>query len=170
MPFEYTYFYGIVMSKTLSIRFKAAFLLLVFALNTLVGFACSVGMNMGFNSKHHHEEATTEKVHVHADGKSHIHKKNHSHSHHTEIDNDHKSTGDKDDCCKDKVVKITQLDKALVRPFTIAQPVFVTAFLPASYKISLLHSTDIVTDLRQFVRSYHPPIPDIRIAIQSFQI
>src|SRR5882757_4460955 len=44
------------MASVTSIKLKAAFLLVVFALNTVVGFACSMGVNMGFNSHHHHQE------------------------------------------------------------------------------------------------------------------
>ena len=44
------------MKRSPSIQLKAAFLLIVFSLNTVVGFACSVGLEMGFNSSHHQEE------------------------------------------------------------------------------------------------------------------
>ena len=60
------------MKRKLSIQLKAAFLLLVFAFNTLIGFACAIGIDMGFNSSNHHDEEATE-VHVHADGKRHDH-------------------------------------------------------------------------------------------------
>jgi hypothetical protein len=54
----------------------ASFLLTIFSVNTVVGFACSVGIDMGFNSKHHHDEESTEAVvHIHADGKKHITRK-----------------------------------------------------------------------------------------------
>ena len=57
------------MKINISIQLKAAFLLVVFGLNTLVGFACAVGVDMSFNSSHHDEEAI--EVHVHADGTKH---------------------------------------------------------------------------------------------------
>ena len=45
--------------------------MIVFSLNTIIGFACAVGIDMGFNSTDHHdEEATETSVHIHADGKS----------------------------------------------------------------------------------------------------
>ena len=82
------------MKRNRSIQLKAAFLLLVFGLNTVVGFACSLGLDMGFNIPHHKEEASASpihihkagkhehqketaktSVHVHADGKKHVHQK-----------------------------------------------------------------------------------------------
>lgn len=157
----------------------AAFLLMVFSLNTVVGFACSVGIDMGYNSKQHHDEGTSEVteavLHVHKDGKEHIHyeKKNghdHSKSHHQDqVNKDAKSKDEKDNCCNDEVLQIQQLDKSVPQSSNIIHPIFLTAFFDAFYNVPL-PSFDIVKDIKQFVRSYHPPIPDIRIAIQSFQI
>ena len=49
--------------------------MLVFSLNTVIGFACAVGINMGFNTTHHHEEEATEAVvHIHKDGKKYHYK------------------------------------------------------------------------------------------------
>ncbi|AOM78716.1 hypothetical protein [Pedobacter steynii] len=42
------------MNRNSGIQRKAAFLLIVFLLNTVVGFACSVGMEMGAVEHHHH--------------------------------------------------------------------------------------------------------------------
>ena len=61
-----------LMKKNISIQVKAAFLLFVFALNTAVGFACSIGMDMGFNATHH-KDGEASSIHVHADGKKHFH-------------------------------------------------------------------------------------------------
>ena len=60
------------MKKNISIQLKAAFLLIVFGLNTMVGFACAIGVDMGFNTTNHHDEEATE-VHQHADGSKHDH-------------------------------------------------------------------------------------------------
>ncbi len=167
-----------ILKRNTTIKLKAAFLLMVFALNTIVGFACAVGVNMGFNSKHHHdkEEATEGVVHVRKDGSKHVHHEktesdNHDKSHrHDEASNQHKSGGDKDNCCNDKVKNFQQLDKSVPTSVNVIHPVFFTAFLASYYNINILPHSDIVKDIKPFVRSYHPPIPDIRIAIQSFQI
>jgi hypothetical protein len=155
----------------------AAFLLTVFSLNTVLGFACSVGLDMGYNSKHHHDEPASEAaVHIHKDGKKHVHheKKNHNHSHgnshqHGQVNNNPHPGEKKDDCCGDEVTKFGQLDKSVPNSLNIIHPIFITAFFGAFYNVSL-PSLDLVKNIKQFVRSYHPPIPDIRIRVQSFQI
>ena len=157
------------MIKTQKNRIKALFLLAVFSFNTVVGFACSVGVDMGFNSTHHHaDEATEAVIHIHADGKKHIHhekKSSHDHnkSHHPGDAND------KDNCCNNQVLKFEQLDKSVPAGVSLIHPIFLNTFFDVYYSVAL-PSTDIVRDIKQFVRSYHPPISDIRISIQSFQI
>ena len=159
------------MNKTGSIKLKAAFLLTAFGLNTVIGFACSIGVDMGFNSKHHHDEESSEAVvQVHKDAKKHIHnekKVTHSKSHHH--DHDQQSKNQKDDCCNDNVLKLEQLDKSVPHSLNIIHPIYLISFFDVFYSVSL-PTADIVKNIKQFVRSYHPPISNIRIAIQSFQI
>lgn len=165
------------MTNKTSTYYKAAFLLAVFFLNTAVGFACAMGVDMGFNTRHHNEKPASSAIHVHADGKKHVHKSPGGHTHGSKAHNhekghSHEKANSKDNCCKDKVVKLEQADKS--RPATV-----IGLHVPANYSVlpvsfyrfntSEYHS-DRIKDIRQFVRSYHPPIPDIRIAIQSFQI
>jgi hypothetical protein len=150
------------MKRNISIQLKAALLLVVFGLNTVVGFACAMGADMGFNSSHHHDEEATE-VHVHKDGKMHHHEKaTHSHA--------QKHKDKKDDCCNDSVIKISQADKSVPQSNAIINPVFFTAFIASCYHIDILYPSQVTRSIRYFVRNYHPPISDIRIAIQSFQI
>lgn len=144
------------MKRNLSIQLKAAFLLLIFSLNIVVGFACAIGIDMGFNSSHHHDE---NKVMAHHD------------SHHDEMDNDHhKSNDDNDNCCHDKVVTIAQVDKSVPQSYAGINITFATALLNSFYNTDVLSATQTIPHLNYFVRNYHPPISDIRIAIQSFQI
>jgi len=150
------------MKKNISIQLKAALLLVVFGLNTVVGFACAVGVDMRFNSAHHRDEEATE-VHVHKDGKKHHHKK-------SAYSQDKKHKKEKDGCCNDSVIKFSQTDKAVPQPNTIISPVFFTAFITTYYNIDISYPSQISGNTKYFLRSYHPPIPDIRIAIQSFQI
>ena len=149
------------MIKNKSIQLKAALLLIVFSLNTIIGFACAVGINMGFNSHHHNEEATEIAVHVHADGKKHEH---HNKGHH------HKTKDEKDNCCNDKVTKFSQLDKSVPISATDITTIFFTTFISTFFNIDILFSSQQNVSIKYFVRSHHPPIQDIRIAIQSFQI
>jgi hypothetical protein len=158
------------MKKRIYIQFKAAFLIIVFSLNTVIGFACAIGIDMGFNSKHHHdEEATDSMVPVHADGKKHFHHE--ASKHHDGADGNHKSKDGKDNCCNDQVMKFNEVDKSASHSLNASiNPIFFTAFVSSFYTINDLYTSYINTSIKYFVRSYHPPILDIRIEIQSFQI
>jgi hypothetical protein len=166
------------MSKALSIQLKAGFLLLIFGLNIIVGFACAVDVDMGFNSRHHHveeeettmqagekhhheEESEENEIHEHANGEKHHHEK----AAHQKSDNE-----ERDDCCKDKVIKISQTDKAVAQTLKLLAPVFFTAFTATFYNIDFTCTSQVTPSNKYFVRGHHPPIHDIRIAIQSFQI
>lgn len=150
------------MNKNISIQLKAIFLLVVFGLNTVVGFACAVGVNMGFNSSDHHDAEITE-VHVHESGEK--------HNHHQESPNHSQKHKDKkDDCCNDSATKLSQADKAVPQSINIFNPLFLTAFIASYYSVDISYPSQVTGSTKYFARSYHPPIPDIRIAIQSFQI
>ena len=74
------------MNSSRTIKYKALFLLATFSLNTVVGFACSLGIDMGFNSGHHHHEHNDEEQDKNShsysdgDGSSHCGKHNYSHT------------------------------------------------------------------------------------------
>ena len=149
-----------------SIQFKAAVLLLVFSLNMVVGFACAIGMDMEFNTTHHHDTDAV-KVHTHANGEK--------HEHHNNVDQHHEKkknskSEEKEGCCNDAVVKISQTEKAIPQSNVTVYPIFFTGFIASYYTINHFYKSQISENLRYFLRNYHPPIADIRIAIQSFQI
>lgn len=179
------------MNKKISIQLKAVFLLLVFSLNTVVGFACALGMDMGFNTSHHNSDATEVKeIHVHADGAKHHHDsasdnqladkdESGSANHHRHNNNkfalqqqDGKSIAGQDEggCCSNEVLKFQSLDKNLNQTTNnIADaPVFI-AMLSTFLGVDLV---SIIRDVPSKYKSrfYYPPPPDIRIAIQRFQI
>ena len=152
------------MKRESSIQLKAVFLLIVFSLNMVIGFACAMGLDMGFNHKHHHDwKKTTIQKTSHQPDKC---------CSNNEADNDHpKSKDDKDNCCNDGVMKFAQVDKLLTQSLnSIDNPAFFTVFVSSYYRIHVLSVSPVTKSIKYFVRSYHPPIPDIRIAIQSFQI
>ena len=152
-----------------SIQIRAALLLVVFSLNTVLGFACAIGINMAFNGGHHiDEELSAGAVHTHADGKQHI--QHNEVNPHDEAENDHHENEDKNKCCHDKVIKFNEVDKIASHPYILISPVFFTSFLASFYDISISFTSYVDSGIKYYVRSYHPPIPDIRIAIQSFQI
>ena len=142
------------------IQVKAAFLLFIFSLNIFVGTACALGVDMGFNSQHHEKEAEFS-VHIHSNGQKH---------HHEEAEHKHKDDNKKDDCCNDKVVKIFQTDKAVPQFAKLISPTFFPDFIPVYYTTNISYPSQVSTSNKYYVRGHHPPIPDIRIAIQSFQI
>lgn len=150
------------MKKNISIQLKAALLLIVFGLNTVVGFACAMGVDMGFNTTYHHDEEATE-VHVHSNGEKHEH-------HDKSANNHHDEQNEKGGCCNDSVIKLSQTEKSVPQSNSIISPVFFTTFITTYYNIDILYPSQVTASVKHFVRSYHPPIPDIRIAIQSFQI
>ena len=158
------------MKKIKSIQLKAAFLLIVFSLKAIIGFACAVGMDLGFNSICHEEGVADIPIHVHADGKQHQHR-NEVKNHHEEASNHlQKETNDGDNCCHDKVMQIAQQDKAIAPSISIANPIFFTAFISSFYNIEIPLSRGVDSHIKYFIQRHHPPIPDIRVAIQSFQI
>ncbi len=130
------------MYKALSIQFKILLLLCVFSFNMVVGFACAIGVDMRFNTRHHHEGAE------------------HKHS--------HKDT--QDDCCNNKVLKISQADKEITPTTKLLSPAFFISFIAVYYNINISYPSQGNTSTKYFVRGHHPPIPDVRISIQSFQI
>ena len=126
-----------------------------------VGTACALGVDIGFNSHHHGEEETESTIHVHANGKQH---------HHEEAENKHKDNDKKDDCCNDKVLKLLQTDKAVPQFTKLINQTFSISFIPVYNSINITYPSQVSTSNKYYVRGHHPPIPDIRIAIQSFQI
>ena len=154
------------MKSILTIQIKAAILLIVFSLNTIVGFACAIGIDMGYNTKDHHDNEVTEAaIHVHSDGEKHDHNEA---KNRYDADN-HKIVDDKDNCCNDTVTKLSQIDKAIAQS-SVMNPVFFTAFISSFYNIDILVASQATKNTKYFVRGHHPPIPDILIAIQRFQI
>ena len=115
---------------------------------------------------HHHDEAENKvSSHQHTGAQ-----KNHHHDEAAEQQQDKNGDSEKDDCCHDKVVKIFQADKAVINTHVLLHPVFFTYFVSVYYNIDVTSASQITPCTKYFVRGHHPPIPDIRIAIQSFQI
>ena len=170
-----------------SIQFKAAFLLFVFSLSTIVGFACSVGLNMTIPDDHHKELAThQQKSHEH--GKPHEHDASADHhqnpashhenpaTHHSKQADHHKQVNNlqentEDDCCKDEVAKFEKSDKRTPQSFNYnLQAPFVSVISSSLCNIDAIAYYIHTPSNKFFVRNHHPPIADTRIAIQSFLI
>lgn len=151
------------MKINFSIQVKAIFLLVVFSMNTVVGFACSVGLDMGFNSRHHHEEKNEMATDHHQhNGKAHDHGVAADH---------HSHEKQEDNCCKDEVIKFVKVDKQIAPSFSLTAPLLLLECIHPSYYYFNVPASGVHTpENKLFVRCHHPPIPNIRVAIQSFQI
>jgi hypothetical protein len=150
-------------------KVKALFLLLVFSLNTLAGFACSLGMNMGYNS-HHHEHGKGQVRQSGTSHQQHVHK--HQQPHHQYTTTKFTGSGSKDDCCSNDVAKFALLDKSVSdNSLNLQAPIFLLAFT-STFLSSLIKEPGVAVNSRfQFVRrSCFLNDTDLRIAIQSFQI
>ncbi len=155
------------METNIAIKLKAALLLMVFSMNTVIGFACAMGADMGFNIKHHHdkEEITKTVIHVHADGKKHQH-----HDKTTKHQHGSKEESEKEGCCNDGVAQFQNLDKSLNQQnVTAVNAPFFTAVISNFLRIDTGGPISIRTN-KHIVQCFHPPPPDIRILIQRFQI
>ncbi|MDQ6812588.1 MAG: hypothetical protein M3040_02435 [Bacteroidota bacterium] len=152
------------MKNNRSIQLKAAFMLAVFALNTIVAFACSLGLEMGFNNTHHHHENNRQASANHSHSNA-----GHHHSAGLAVHHHQKGSPEKDDCCTPNAIKFQQADKNLNHSPgpVIKTPVFVV-FLAAFLGLGVQHD-HLYSVHCSLTPQYYPP-PDIRIAIQSFQI
>jgi ABC-type nickel/cobalt efflux system permease component RcnA len=142
---------------------------MVFSLNTVAGFACSIGVDMGYNTNHH------EKVEAnpHSHSKSHSHDAAHQHKH------SHKTSGvsfnnvkGSDDCCANDVASFIKLDKSIVsNNLNLQQPIFLLAFTVSYFSGNIGNPETYIKAKFPYLRRWRPPDDtDIRIAIQSFQI
>ena len=147
------------MKATRNIQLKAVLLLVIFSANTLIGFACSLGIKMGYNNHHHPKEKSV------AAASSHQH-----HHHKEETKHSSPASHSEDDCCSNGVTAFNLLDKTTANSVSFVHPVFASAFVVSFYAPQALPRLDLSKNIRAFARSYHPPIPDIRVAIRSFQI
>jgi hypothetical protein len=158
------------MSNTLAIKLKATFMLFIFALNMLVGFACSIGSTGGNNAQLHQAEAEKKSNPAHSHehgnvGKGHHHDKAKPHDHKT----DHKDANDKKGCCNDEVQKIQQADKNININAKIIAVAVIGDITKSHYRpYPVILSTTNPAKLRE--RFFYPPPPNILLSIQRFQI
>lgn len=164
------------MKQIKSIQLKAAFLLAVFALNTLIAFACSMGMNLGYNKKHHNkenEELASTPCHQHSLDTSARHQNDTDAPHQEDVVSKHSSGQEnrsQDDCCNKSAVQFQQVDKSLSHAAKI--PINTHVILLAYQYANNIHLyfSNIAARRFHFIPPDYPPKRDIRIAIQSFQI
>lgn len=135
----------------------------MFSINTVVGVACAIGMD--FNTSHHDYEVAEVSVDIHEIGKK--------HQSHNGADKDHhdkKDTSKKDDCCNNKVIKFQSLDKNLNQNAKAVISVSAFVAIISTFMVSDVFKIAKASPPKYKNRFFYPPSPDIRIAIQSFQI
>ncbi len=157
------------MKKSYAIQFKAAFLLIIFSLNMIVGFACSLGIDMDINPPHHVEvESKITHTHTHKHvsntGKDH-HGPNKTHDHKI----NHKEKEEKKGCCNDEVQKVQQLDKN-INSSTKSTTVLYTSLFPLSFFQTYIVNLQKNNPSKFRERFFYPPPPNILVEFQRFQI
>lgn len=159
------------MKSSTTIKLKVLFLLVTFSCNSVVGFACSMGVDMGFNSGHHkHEEAKEE--HEHGGHTPAWNTHNHTHNHSNILINASSFNPQSDEnCCNNFIVGFQNLDKQLIsRADSSGKRKFDYAFFiihPETIFVQPVYKEPVKTPLKFL--PFHSP-PDIRVFIQSFQI
>lgn len=165
-------------------KLKAALLLLVFSLNTMVGFACSVGFNFtqvfnhhGNKESHSHDQAhqhgiTAGPSHGHGEKEDH-HGNNKGNSHDHSTFNHHEDNQEENNCCADEVVKFALLDNAIpqTNQNLVPLPVEVLFIWPGFIVADYNNAEGFIKLTPPLLRSWPPAShTELRIVIQSFQI
>ena len=145
------------MKRNIPTRLKAAFLLIVFYLNMIIAFGCNLGMCMCCKPGYQGETAM-------------MANKGSCHLHHNKSSEPLKSKGCADNCCNKNAVKFLSVDKSFPQCLSVPNVISLPFLISYFDKPDILDISGLYSNTRYFVRGYHPPIPDIRIAIQSFQI
>ena len=144
--------------------YKAFFLLLVFSLNTVVSFACS--LSSYFHSFHHSSFAYASDQ----DHNKHGNTYHHDHDCHT-IPQQNLPDEKKDDCCSKYVVEFQKVEKSVSKTIDAPGFIFTKSFLPAIYVDIDIPTSKNITGFSHNDRWRNPAtIQDLRIILQSFQI
>ena len=149
------------MTRQLKNKIRASILLTVFSLNTVAGFACSVGVDLGYN-KHHHEHH--DKVTGHHEEYN---------GHYDEMKAGKEVSKPQHDCCSDGVAKFTLLDKSSTTSVThqLQAPVVILTFSTSNFLPFLKEPILPVNSDFKFVRrSCFLNDTDPQITIRRFQI
>lgn len=149
------------MPKSIKHKLIAAFLLFMFSLSTIAGFACSIGLNFGDNTWHHNEATTCSGIHKH-----------HNNSFQKNAAPVLKGATHSNDCCTNDVTSFNKLDKSVSgNNLSLKVPVLLLSttlpFFSQKQSISKIVLNDQFHYIRRCALLYNP---DIRIAIRSFLI
>ena len=150
------------MKKNYAIQLKASFLLVIFSLN-IICWGCPMGLCICGKSEMAIENKPVCKEHKCMAETGCCHKEVS-----TKKNNASKSQGKRH--CNDNIVNFSKVDKNCSQDFSAINHIFFTAFISSFSNIDVLKTFDAELSDKNYLQNYHPPIPDIRIAIRSFQI
>jgi hypothetical protein len=151
------------MNKILPIRLKAAFLTLIFTGNVIC-WGCPMGMCMCGRS------SESAKINEGCKNNNCLGKKECCPKEKKSTENQGTSKGCHDNHCKNNIINFSKVDKSCAESIEMVSIIFFTAFISSFYNIDILYIFEGTTNIKYFLQNYHPPIPDIRLAIRSFQI
>jgi len=171
------------MKPSRTIKYKALFLLVSFSLNSVIGFACSLGVDMGFNKGHHEHNGKEQHKHSHnkhSDTHGNDHPGKHAHKHnHNHTEGHKQSTGntvsfhapEDENCCNGLVVDFQNLDKALAKSNSgVQQQHLVISPFVIAVIIGLNNTKGFAQYYRIPPKQTDLPPSDILALIQSFLI
>ena len=149
------------MKPNSTIQFKALILFIIFSLNTVLSFACSLGLDMWYNSGHHATKNSTEFIQDCCEDDEIS----------LESNEDKQSQKENEDCCTKSVIDFQMMTKSIIQPDIEFSNSNVNAH---EYGWSLFFTSDLTisaADMKWAVfRTHKRPPPDIRVSIRSFQI
>lgn len=142
------------MKPNSTIKFKALFLLIIFSFSTMMSFACSLGLDMGYNNGHHTKKKTA-----------------HECCEKPVSTSENQSSEEKDDCCTNSVINFQLMAKSITQ-YNIDFSVPVSTLHHDLLEfLQVLNQFSFSSDLKRAVlRTIQMPPPDIRVSIRSFQI
>jgi hypothetical protein len=150
------------MKKNFTIQLKASFLLVVFSLN-IICWGCPAGLCMCGKQEATAENKSVCKEHKCMPVTDCCHKKITARKNST-------SKGCRKTPCNDNIVNFSKIDKNCTQHFSPINNIFFTTFISSFSNIDVLKTFDAEVSIKNYLQKYHPPIPDIRVAIRSFQI
>lgn len=154
------------MKRSITIKLKAALLLIVFSMSTIIGFACAMGADMGFkNTLHRDDDEKTTETPVSVSGKEHHHHYDQSKCH-----QDSKHDSEKGGCSNDEVIKFQNLEKNLNQNKNpVIHPQLFATIVSSLWSINIFNCAEALPQHYK-ARVFHPSMHDILITIQRFQI
>jgi len=146
------------MKRNRTIQFKAAFLLLIFALHSVIGYTCAADINFGLTATdYQNEEPAKYSDYVQ------------SYDHLDSVLNGNDQHSIKNDCFKNKVARYKGLDKSNIRHAHVVVNNQRIAILNSFRSINFFNKAQNF-EQEYKILSFHLPPPDIRVLIRSFQI